>query len=271
MNPVSKLILGGHSFIGQLGNDPMADFDMQTAIVSACLDSGITTFDTTYQPERMALGKIMERLGRRNEAHIIAWNFFIDFGPGENVGGPESYKPHHIYALLEQLQTNHIDSLVVHGVNDPNEDARQFKLTTQWLNQGLIGRIGIWAPSLGNIDLLKNIPSLTFMVRPYNVLTDEAPPIFTAAKNAGLETIACSPFVRGWQLDKMAQASGGIMHKQRIADAMLRYSLHSPSVDRLIVSMRSSELVRMNIESANQGPLTEDARLELIRLTRKAR
>ena len=82
-----KLILGGHSFIAQLGSDPAPDEKTQDAIVAACLDSGITTFDTTYLPERIALGKALQRLGRRSEAQLIAWNFFTDFGPEGSAGG----------------------------------------------------------------------------------------------------------------------------------------------------------------------------------------
>ncbi|MBC8009345.1 MAG: hypothetical protein H7067_04520, partial [Burkholderiales bacterium] len=73
------LILGGHSFIAQLGNDPRpseADID---ALVATCLDHGIRHFDTTYRPERLALVASLARLGRRAEARLIAWNFFRDF------------------------------------------------------------------------------------------------------------------------------------------------------------------------------------------------
>ena len=72
----SKLGLGGHSFIEQLGNDPRASFEEQCGLVSACLDSGIRLIDTTYYQERVALGKVLQHLGRRNEAEIMAWNFF---------------------------------------------------------------------------------------------------------------------------------------------------------------------------------------------------
>ena len=76
------LALGGHTFISQLGNEPMPDADTQTEIVRACLDSGIRTFDTTHRPEREGLGRALEALGRRDEATIIAWNFFDDVGTG---------------------------------------------------------------------------------------------------------------------------------------------------------------------------------------------
>jgi aryl-alcohol dehydrogenase-like predicted oxidoreductase len=88
----SRLILGGHSFIAQLGSDPAPDEKTQDAIVSACLDSGITVFDTTCQPERVALGSALKRLGRRDEAELIAWNFFVSFGPNDPVSGHHAYE-----------------------------------------------------------------------------------------------------------------------------------------------------------------------------------
>lgn len=64
----------------QLGNDPKPAFEEQCEIVSACLDNGIRLFDTTYYQERVALGGILERLGRRGEAKIMTWNFFKQLG-----------------------------------------------------------------------------------------------------------------------------------------------------------------------------------------------
>src|SRR5437016_5647096 len=69
------LILGGHTFIHQLGSDPPTTPEQQATIVELCLNQGITWIDTTYEPERIALGGVLERLGRRDEAQIIAWNF----------------------------------------------------------------------------------------------------------------------------------------------------------------------------------------------------
>src|SRR5947208_2361680 len=82
------LVLGGHSFITQLGNDPPASEQEQCAIVETCLNCGIRWIDTTYQPERIALGNALDRLGRRGETSILAWSFFKDFTPAEPVGEP---------------------------------------------------------------------------------------------------------------------------------------------------------------------------------------
>jgi aryl-alcohol dehydrogenase-like predicted oxidoreductase len=249
------LVLGGHSFISQLGSDPAASPEAQTRIVQACLDAGIRWFDTTYQPERVALGRALEELGRRDEATVIAWNFFTDFGPAGDVGGPAAYQPHHIALMLEQLRTDRIDCLVVHGVSDPAENARQQALAVSWREAGLVGRLGVWHPGERAAEEYGRKSPYSFMVRPYNVTTPDAAPAFAACKALGWETLACSPFVRGWELEKAASRDKSA-DREQVADLVLRYSLFAPNVDRLIVAMRRPEWVARNVASWRRGPLT---------------
>jgi aryl-alcohol dehydrogenase-like predicted oxidoreductase len=272
MSASLPLVLGGHSFIQQLGADAMAPADEQIAIVKACLDNGITWFDTTYQPERIALGRALAQLGRRDEATIIAWNFFVDFAPGGEVGGPAHYQPHHIDLMCEQLRTERIDYLVVHSMGDPKEDRRQEELAQLWQQQGRVKRLGTWWPP-ADADMAFGTQSpYAFMVRPYNVTTADAPAAFAACKRLGWETLACSPFVRGWELDKMVQreqqSEGGATEAIRsdLADLMLRYSLFSPNVDRLIVASRKAEWVANNARSVRRGPLSAEERQRLLAL-----
>lgn len=84
-NAEIPLILGGHSFFSDLGNESVPDERAQQKIVNACLDNRITWFDTTHQPERLALAKALKQLDRRNEATIFAWNFFKVLNPGDNL------------------------------------------------------------------------------------------------------------------------------------------------------------------------------------------
>jgi len=139
-----RLVLGGHSFISQLGNDPEASNDEQIAIVEACLDAGIHRFDTTYQPARKALGRILDALGRRHEAKIYAWNFFTDFKADEPVGKPEPFQPYHMDLMLAQLRSSHIDCLVVIPQEDDELNGRQVELVTGWRRSGYVRSLGLW-------------------------------------------------------------------------------------------------------------------------------
>jgi aryl-alcohol dehydrogenase-like predicted oxidoreductase len=254
------LILGGHSFIRQLGNDPALNPDQCAELVAECLDSGIACFDTTYQPERVALGAALQRLGRRAEAQIIAWNFFVDFDQDSNdVGGADYYRPEHLDLMLNQLKTDYIDHLVVHDLKDEKENARQQELAVSWRAAGKVKRLGTWAPKLNAISA--SAP-YEFMVHPYNIVMEPIIPHFAAARSAGWEALACSPFVRGWKLDELirnavSRGEDAASVRTRIADHMLRYSLFESKADRLIVSMRSVEWLKRNIESAQRGALNE--------------
>jgi len=263
------LVLGGHTFIGQLGNEPRPTEDAQCKIVETCLDNGIRWFDTTHRPERVALGKALHRLGRRNEAVIIAWNFFDDVGADANdrLDGAAPYRPHHIAQLLEQLQTNFIDCLVVHPVAGGEAVNRaQLELAVEWQKSGYVGVLGTWEPGEDAVERFGPENPYDFMVRPLNVATPEAGPAFAAAKRLGWHTLAASPFVRGWHLDRLVAAASKSWRgsesdlRRLLADHMLRYSLFHPNVDRVITAMRRVQWVVANVESVRRGPLTASER-----------
>jgi aryl-alcohol dehydrogenase-like predicted oxidoreductase len=244
----ASLVLGGHSFIEQLGTDPKPDEGLAAEIVAACLDSGITWFDTTYQPERVALGKALTRLGRRSEATILAWNFFAPFDGGDVVRGQEAYQPHHLRLMQDELQTDFIDVLVVHSVDNPTEHARQEALAQEWQASGAVGRIGTW---WAGVDATTGPYALS--VYPCNPTVEDTQARFAHYKALGWETLGTSPFVRGWELEKRATESG--RSKAEVADELLRWAAFHPNVDRLIVSMRRPEWIATNLESLARGPL----------------
>lgn len=264
----TRLILGGHSFISQLGNDPPASEREQRRIVELCLDHGIRWFDTTYRPERVALGNVLRALGRRDEATILAWNFFTEFSPGDECGSPDYYGPGRIDAMLEQLHTSYIDCLVVIPLKDEEENRRQVELMAEWQRKGYVRSLGIWveeqAPDARG--------PFRFAIRPLNVATRDAARAFAAYKRTGWETIATSPFVRGWELERIIDSASARGHGDKealravVADLMLRFSLFQPDVDRIIVAMRKAEWVARNADSASRGPLTAGERRFLLGL-----
>ena len=267
------LILGGHSFINQLGNDPPVSDRDQHRIVEACLDHGVRWFDTTYQPERIALGNVFQAIGRRNEATILAWNFFTDFSPDDQPTGPEYYRPHHINIILEQLRTDHVDCLVAIPLNDAEENKRQKELLIEWRRKGYVRSLGLWIQDPATIERFRHDNPFRFAVRPFNIITaKEAGPIFAACKTSGWETLATSPFLRGWELDKMIAAGAAQGYgdaetlRPIVADLMLRFVLFQRDIDRVIIGMRKIEWIERNLESVSKGPLTADEHRWLQRL-----
>lgn len=270
------LILGGHTFVSQLGNDPPASEREQRGIVQACLDHGIRWFDTTYQPERVALGSALEALGRRGEAALLAWNFFTSFGSAGPVGGPEPYRPGHIDVILEQLRADRVDCLVAVLPDDPDESRRQLELLAEWQRKGYARSLGIWVPDAATIERHRGESRIRYAVSPFNVATPGAAALFSACKAAGWETLATSPFHRGWELERIlaraCERDRGAAETLRpvLADLMLRFCLFQPDVDRLIVAMRKTEWVARNLESVARGPLGADERRRLEELYRAA-
>ena len=274
--PEIPLILGGHSFISQLGNDPPASDQDQCAIVESCLNCGIRWFDTTYQPERIALGNVLHQLGRRDEATILAWSFFRDFTATEPVGEPECYRPGHIEIILEQLRTDYVDLLTIIPVKDPDRNQSQIELASQWQNKGYVRSLALWTEDLANIERYHENKSFRFAIQPFNITTPTAAVTFAACKTIGLETLATSPFFRGWELERMVAegCARGYGDRevllQQVADLMLRVSLFHPDVDRVVVGMRKLAWIRRNVESISRGPLTVEEHRWLRRLRRQA-
>ena len=256
------LILGGHSFIKQLGNDPPASEQEQRIIVESCLEHGIRWFDTTYQPERVALGNALNALGRRDEARIFAWNFFKSFTHDDQVGEAEYYRPEHIEIILGELRASYVDCLVMVPLEDPEENQRQEELLIEWQGRGYARTLGLWISDPLLIERYRLRNPFKFAIRPFNVTTSDAASIFAACKGSGWATLATSPFGRGWELDsRIAEAISrgyGSAESLRplVADLMLRFSLFQSNVDRVIIAMRNSAWVDCSCASVSRGPLT---------------
>ena len=231
----------------------MASAKERIEVVRACLDAGFApSTPPTSRSESPWARPCAPWAG--DEAAIIAWNFFLDFAPGQDVGGADYYRPEHIAMMLDQLQTDRIEYLVVHALDDPRRNKLQEELAVRWQQDGYVKQLGVWHPEADAEAVFGEDNPYSFMVRPYNVTTRDADDAFAATRRLGWRNFACSPFVRGWELDKLvtkALASGGgdeAGTRAKLADAMIRYSLFAPNVDRLIVSIRQAKWVALDAQ-----------------------
>lgn len=255
MSQYSPLGLGGHSFIAPLGNDPEPSFEEQCRIVSACLDNGIRLMDTTYYQERVALGKVMRRLGRRDEICLTAWPFFKQAGQENDLVPHCPLEEQHLAVMLEELQSDFIDLLVIHCHDDRERLQRELALAQWWMSEGRVKNAALGMAELRHLRQLPAKHPVTHVLAPYNAFHHGAADMFAMAKEMGLETVAMSPFIRGWKLqeiqaDKTANA-------ELVADILLRWVAFQPSVDHVVISMRREEWVQKNIRAVERGPLTE--------------
>ncbi|MBT4496352.1 MAG: hypothetical protein HOC74_01445 [Gemmatimonadetes bacterium] len=263
------LMLGGHSFVQQLGNDPIPDAGVVMEIVAACLDEGIRWFDTTFKPERIALGAALASLGRREEATVACWSHFGIFGPEDESDHSVPLEPHHLDIMQEDLQSDCVDAVVVHpsATRDcPEREPEQVAVATRWKEEGRIRMLGRFRPGSDPERVFGHDNPYDFQVQPHSVAQD-ATDVFEACRKLGWLNIACTPFGRGWTLDRIVDAegrAGDAGFRAHVADLMLRSALYSPHVDRLMVAMRKPEWVRPNVESARRGSLSDEERIWLL-------
>ena len=263
------LMLGGHSFVQQLGNDPIPDPDATVEIVAACLDAGIRWFDTTFRPERIALGAALARLGRRDEATIACWSHFRIFGPEDDYEYPVPLELHHLDMMQEDLQSDRIDAVVVSPLatrDCPERQPEQEAVAARWKADGRVRLLGTYRPGADADRRFGPDNPYDFQVHPHSV-EEDVTAVFRACRKLGWMNFACTPFGRGWTLDRIVQQegrTGDAGFRAHVADLMLRYALFSPEVDRLIVAMRKPEWVAPNAESARRGPLSDEERAWLL-------
>ena len=70
---VSRLGLGGHTFMPRYGGEGRAERRELLDMVSTALEEGIDVFDVTIDEERQTLGEIVRELDVRDRAFLACW------------------------------------------------------------------------------------------------------------------------------------------------------------------------------------------------------
>lgn len=273
-----RLILGGHTFLDELGNDPAATPRDQAEILAACVRGGIRVVDTTYAPERVGLYRALTAIEDPGIRPII-WNFFDRPETGDGLPGPDPWTEERFETALDEIGSREpIPFLVLHPVEDPVANRAQLEVVRRLRDDGRITHPGFWA-SLSNRpehqdialrqwrQMLEVEDLWRFVVTPWNVTTwrDNAE-ILQVARARGWATLGTSPFVRGWELEERAERFARLRQLRpeeampRVADAMLRFSAFSEGLDHVINAMRRSAYVEPNLQSIGRGPLDEEER-----------
>jgi aryl-alcohol dehydrogenase-like predicted oxidoreductase len=181
-------------------------------------------------------------------------------GPEETwsgaTDGPRLITPHTLEQWKTELRTDRLDWVCVHELGDDRaaENRQQQELCAGWLEQGKISRLGIWNPGADAKDKYGPSAPFSFMIRPFNIASSDSA-AFSACAALGWDCFACSPFVRGWNLDKLVKMGGAGASAAEVADHMLRFSLHQPFVSGLVTASRRIEWLGTNLQSASRGSL----------------
>ena len=186
--------------------------------------------------------------------------------PNDRLDRAAPYLPHHLDELLEQLQRDSIDCLVLHGIPGGDEVRReQEELALSWRDKGYVKSLGVWEAGTDAREVYGVDNPYEVMLRPLNIARRDAAPAFRVSKEQmGWQNWAVSPFIRGWELDKMVEKAlvrtGGVEPEIRakLADLMLRFVVFHPHVDRVVVAMRRVGWIEANVASLRSGPLTDE-------------
>jgi aryl-alcohol dehydrogenase-like predicted oxidoreductase len=162
--------------------------------------------------------------------------------------------------MLEELQTDYIDTLLVHADDDADDadgQRRELELARDWMESGRVGSVALGMAKARHLEVLPEGHPVGGVLIPYNAFAREAADAFAVAKAQGMEKIALSPFVRGWKLDEIGEDPA------EVSGILLRWVASQDLVDHVIVSMRKSDWVQGNFDAVARGSLTEEEQVRL--------
>ena len=190
----------------------------------------------------------------------MIWNFFRQPGKEDDLVPYTPYEPRHLDMMLEELQTDCIDTLVVHADDDADDadgQRRELELAWDWMESGRVGSVALGMAKARHLDVLPEGHPVGCVLTPYNAFAREAADAFAVAKAQGMEKIALSPFIRGWKLEDIGEDPA------EVSGILLRWVASQGLVDQVIVSMRKSRWVQANLDALARGPLTEEEQVRL--------
>ncbi|MBI3830309.1 MAG: aldo/keto reductase [Planctomycetes bacterium] len=238
---VSRLGLGGHTFLRRFGGADRPDENTLTDILRETLDSGINLLDATYDEERELLGAHLRNLGRRDRALVSCWAQ-AKCTPTGAATLAECER------ALKQFGLEQLDHFYLE-VDCTDEHARaldQLKRDGKIRCAGLLGVERALAAGPQKIDAAVGV---------YNFYRPDAAKAFAALHAQGIGTIGVEPLGRGRFIRESPQAAA------RIVSALLRFALANADLDSVLVTMTSLEQVRANAATAaSQTPLSPEDR-----------
>jgi aryl-alcohol dehydrogenase-like predicted oxidoreductase len=162
------------------------------------------------------------------------------------------YGPDSLSTQLAELQTDYLDLLVIHSRDDESVLRKEMELAMTWRKAGLAREVGLGMARVSDLDALPVEHPFTHVLAPYSAFNTEAEGLFHLAKSRGMSTIAMSPFVRGWKLDRPG------VDRTVLAALLLRWVMSQEVVDTVFVSMRKAEWVIADYRAEQAGALSDE-------------
>jgi aryl-alcohol dehydrogenase-like predicted oxidoreductase len=286
---VTEVGLGCNNFGRRL------DLDGTRAVVDACLEEGITFFDTAdvYGGQGRSeelLGEVLQ--GRRHEI-VLATKFGMDMGDGATARGSRDYIGHAVEASLRRLQTDVIDLYWYHrpdGITPIEETLEALDALVQEGKVIAIGASNFSAEQLQEADRIAReggLSRFTAVQNEYSLLKREAEhDVLPVCEQLEIGFVPYFPLASGLLTGKYRRGASGPAgarlseradiatdEQWRIVEGVADYAeqrgvtmtdvaigalLAQPAVSSVIAGATKPEQVRSNAAAAGWKPSEDD-------------
>jgi aryl-alcohol dehydrogenase-like predicted oxidoreductase len=286
---VTEVGLGCNNFGRRL------DLDGTRAVVDACLEEGITFFDTAdvyggQGKSEELLGQVLQ--GRRHEI-VLATKFGMDMGDGATARGSRDYIGHAVEASLRRLQTDVIDLYWYHrpdGITPIEETLEALDALVQEGKVIAIGASNFSAEQLQEADRIAReggLSRFTAVQNEYSLLKREAEhDVLPVCEQLEIGFVPYFPLASGLLTGKYRRGASGPAgarlseradiatdEQWRIVEGVADYAeqrgvtmtdvaigalLAQPAVSSVIAGATKPEQVRSNAAAAGWKPSEDD-------------
>lgn len=225
---VSRMGLGGHTFLPQYGGLERASDAELRAIVTTALEAGLNYFDVTYDEERVQLGAIARELGLRDRIILSAWMSREHTQTAAAVVAEAE-------RALSLLQMDHVDVLYLDWTCTAEQVEAMVTLRERGLTRfiGLLGQGTAEASDLSEIDVL--------LVNHNYFWRDREPGLRKLASEHPDTGLVClEPLGRG---RFAADEAPGLP----VVAACLKYALAFEPADAVLVAVRTLDQLQANL------------------------
>ena len=237
---LSRLGIGGHTFLSSYGGTERADRKELESIVVTAIDKGINLFDVTYDEERQLLGSILKELKFRDKVFLTCWM-------SGSLTTTASDVKNEAHRAVEMLRADHVDLLYLDWTCTPEQAGAMTALRDEGIARfiGVLGTETVLSCRMDDFDAAR-------VNHNYYLREKETDIKEIRTLNPHLGIISLEPIGRGrFALDK---APAGIS----MAAACLKYSLNFTQADAVLAAVRPLSELKDNIRTWKEaGQLSE--------------
>jgi len=243
---LSRLGLGGHTFLPQYGGMGRAERGELLDIVSTALEEGINLCDVTLDEERECFGSLLKELGARDRIFLTCWmsRKLTQSAADVKAEGERA---------LSLLEVDYVDLLYLDWTCTPEQTeamvALRDKGTTRFI--GVLGTDTVAAHDISAFDVA--------LVNHNYTLRDREPDIRGIGQSyPHLGIISLEPLGRGRLV--MDDTRAGVS----MVSACLKYALSFEPADAILVAVRRLSQLQENIRIWKSGKKLTDEELSAL-------